>query len=97
MIETFSDFFMSVGWIAGFIALLNNVRTGCSVDTTGFNAQACTNFNWLVAWLFFLFVAWTAGLVFDILSWKKGVCDVGEIDSDVLLDVRRATRSSRLK
>jgi hypothetical protein len=94
-IETFSDLFMTVGWIAGFIALLNGVTFNCAPG--GAMPTGCVEFNWLAAWLFFLFLAWFTGLIFDIFAWKKGVFDAGEIDDEVLLDVRRATRSSRLK
>ncbi|KAL2915344.1 hypothetical protein HK105_205209 [Polyrhizophydium stewartii] len=88
-VETFCDLFMSLGWISGFIVELSAVRGACSIGWL----DGCTNFNWLMSWLFFLFVSWSAGLVFDCTAWYRGVCAADEIESDVLLDVRRTTRT----
>lgn len=87
-VETFFDVFMTLGWISGFIALLAKIQGGCVSYQEG-----CDVFNWLVAWLFFLFVSWAAGLFFDITAWHRGVWSSDEIDSDVLLDIRRTTRA----
>jgi hypothetical protein len=90
-IETFCDLLMTTGWLAGFIALLAEVKTGCSLEQW---TEGCVNFNWLVAWLFFLFVSWFAGLIFDIIAWRKGVCSPQEIDNEILLDIRRSARTT---
>jgi hypothetical protein len=85
---------MTVGWISGFIAELAAVKGGCSIESV-YAAQGCTNFNWLVSWLFFLFVSWLAGLYFDFTAWRQGVFNNNELDDNVLLDIRRQTRSNR--
>ncbi|EGF82353.1 hypothetical protein BATDEDRAFT_34377 [Batrachochytrium dendrobatidis JAM81] len=87
-IETIADAIMTLGWIFGFIIELVNVQGAC----TGASLPGCTNFNWLMAWLFFLFVSWGAGFFFDCTAWHRGVLASDEIESDVLMDVRRTTR-----
>ncbi|KAI8910084.1 hypothetical protein BC831DRAFT_408822 [Entophlyctis helioformis] len=90
-VETFCDLFMTLGWISGFMAELIAVQGACSL---GWH-PGCTNFNWLMAWLFFLFLSWGAGFFFDCTAWWRGVFSGDEIESDVLMDVRRTTRASR--
>ena len=88
-IETFCDFCFTIGWLAGFIALV--------VKGSGCNAEGCVTYSWLAAWVFFLLLSWTAGLFFDATAWRRGVFSENEIDDAVLMDVRRATRgTSRL-
>ncbi|KAH6572204.1 hypothetical protein BASA61_008944 [Batrachochytrium salamandrivorans] len=87
-IETLADAIMTLGWLSGFCVELVTIRGTCSIEwTTG-----CTNFNWLMSWLFFLFISWGAGLFFDYTAWYRGVFAADEIESDVLMDVRRTTR-----
>ena len=88
-IESFCDLFMTIGWISGFIAELAAVKGGCAPAVA---IDGCPNFNWLVAWLFFLFLSWGAGIFFDCTAWYNGVFSGNDIDADVLLDVRRTTR-----
>ncbi|KAJ2998034.1 hypothetical protein HDV02_004945 [Globomyces sp. JEL0801] len=90
LIETFCDLFITIGWIAGFFTLLSSVTTGCSPANW---IVGCTNFNWMAAWVFFLFLSWAIGLFFDGTAWYRGVFSQEEIGSDVLLDIRRTTRT----
>ena len=89
-VETFCDFFMSLGWLAGFISLVAVVQGKC-VPTPG-SDNNCVIFNWLVSWLFFSWLAFLAGLFFDGYSLYKGIWAPNDIESEILLDVRRTTR-----
>ncbi|KAJ3045680.1 hypothetical protein HDV00_007806 [Rhizophlyctis rosea] len=88
IIETLLDFLLTICWLAGFIASLVLMGGQCPPATS----SACDRFNWAVAWFFFSFMFYSAGLVFDVRTWYQAVFAPQDIDAEVLLDVRRTTR-----
>lgn len=87
-IELFSDFVMALGWLAGFTLMIIATDGNCVQVAEA----TCTNFNWLVAWCFLSFLAFSYGFALDIISLYKGIYGSNDIEAEILLDVRRTTR-----
>ncbi|KAJ3057005.1 hypothetical protein HK097_001489 [Rhizophlyctis rosea] len=88
IIETACDFIITLCWFAGFIASLSQMKGECPPA----KSPECDRFNWAVAWFFFSFAFFAAGLTFDVRTWYKAVFEPQEVDAEVLLDIRRTTR-----
>lgn len=89
-IETFLDLFMALAMFSVFFVDLTLIGGQCDQNVLG-----CGTFTWLLTWLFFHAASWFAGLVFDGTAWHRGLSTSQEIDGDILLDIRRTTRSHR--
>ncbi|KAI8915993.1 hypothetical protein EDD86DRAFT_197370 [Gorgonomyces haynaldii] len=93
-VETFCDVLMTISWAAIFFVGLASVGGKCANPTDASWVDGCGNYNWLMAWIFFLFLSFAAGVYFDGTAWYNGVWKGPEIESDVLLDIRRTTRTT---
>ena len=88
LIETSLDFMMFIGWMGGFIGSVVLVNGRCIAPP----AATCTQYNWLISWLFFSAIAFFYALGIDFWSLYKGIYAPADIEHEILLDVRRTTR-----
>jgi hypothetical protein len=94
-VETLIDVTMTLGWLGVLINFATTVGGQCSSYST--QLKGCVQFNWLCVWIFFLFCAWGSGIYFDITAWRRGLNGSSEIDTEIMLDIRKATRGNRFK
>jgi hypothetical protein len=87
--ETFLDVFMMLGMFIIFFVELSAVDGACDINVVG-----CPTFNWLLTWLFFHSASWAAGFYFDCTAWYRALYSGHEIDSEMLMDIRKTTRGS---
>lgn len=96
LIEAVADMFFGFMWVSIFIANAAAAGSNCSCLTsstcTDMVRGLCVQTNWLVAFNFFIACAWVASVVFDALSFWKGVVSKEEVDPETLLEVHRSAR-----
>ena len=88
--ETFIDLGVVITFMVHGIMLAQGYKRIC-IDAAIYTG--CGTLNLFVFWLFFLMVAWMVGFAFDCIAWYRGVFKKQEVSNDVLMDVRRVTRS----
>lgn len=86
---------MFIGWMGGFIGSVVLVNGRCvapPATKSGDPIPTCTQYNWLISWLFFSGLAFLYALGIDFWSLYKGIYAPADIEHEILLDVRRTTR-----
>ena len=89
--ETLIDLGVVCTFMAHGIMLAQAYEPMCLA--AGSTYPGCASLNLFVFWLFFLMIAWMVGFAFDCIAWYRGVFKKQEVSNDVLMDVRRVTRS----
>jgi hypothetical protein len=97
-LETLADCALLVPWLVAFSVTLGRMQGHClSASVTGAQGgnteMACTNFNWMCTWFFLTAFAYGMGAFFDAASWYKALFAEQEVDSRIMMDIRRSTRS----
>ena len=91
-VETLIDLGVVCTFLSHGVMLAKKNYDLCNPESTWGYTQ-CGSLNLFVFWLFFLMVAWMLAFWFDCVAWYRGVFKKPEINNDVLMDVRRVTRS----
>lgn len=95
IIESVSDVLMSLFWMGTFVYAAGQAIHTCTCPQTGCTdivKKICDKTNWLVAFAFFATLSWTISLIYDIISFYKGVFQREEVDPETLLEVQRTAR-----
>jgi hypothetical protein len=95
IIEGLLDIFMTVLWVATFIAACVYVAPHCAPghkNPTAIENEYCARNNWVVLFAFLETSAWIVSVLLDLSAFYSGVVKKPDVDPEALLEIRRSAR-----